>query len=38
MQCGALDWILKQKMGINEKTGKIRIKFVVNNTVSLLNS
>lgn len=38
MQCGALDWILEQKMGITEKTGKIRIKFVVNNTVSLLIS
>lgn len=38
MQCGTLDWILEQKMDNSRKTGKIRIKFVVNNTVSLLIS
>lgn len=37
MQCGSLDWILEQKMSISEKTGEIRIKSVVNNTVSLVN-
>lgn len=38
MQCGSLDWILEQKMSINGKTGEIRIKSVVNNTVTLLIS
>lgn len=29
LQCGILDWILKQKKDLNGKTGEIQIKSIV---------